>query len=468
MKKLFLPLIHTLLAMMLVGCGNQTTPVSIRESHKLSGGGEFNSDLTLPYAAQQRFLDNRIGLSIHWGPSSIGGKEIGWSRHLEIDKETYDNFYKDFNPTKFDAEKWCELFKRWGIRYVAPTSKHHDGFALWFSKFSPYDMEATPFKRDIIKELQQACKRNGISFGAYYSILDWHHPDWTPNERGGAGTIIAAQDDSPNLDRYFKYMESQVLELINDYDVEFVQFDGEWDSTYTHKVGSEFYRKFREANPNLIMSSRIDVGRCPDGVTNHKLEVDGAKYAGDYLERERLTNHGNNVSEWFDDAWQAWVTIDRTQWAHNPTPDLMSADQMIEDMVGVIGNNGNYMINVAPTPEGWFSESQIALMDTLGMWISEHSNAIYSTRGGPYYPFAEGVSTRRGDRAWLFITDRECSNVSLPMLKQDIKRAKMMNSSEKVTFEEVDGEVHFSLPDSKSQIRVVELKFSDAVEMQEI
>ena len=468
MKRLILPLIYMFLVILFVGCGNQTPPVTTPQSQKLSGGGDLNKDLPLPYAAQQRFLDHRIGLSIHWGPSSIGGKEIGWSRHLEIDKEIYDNFYKEFNPTKFDAEKWCELFKRWGIRYVAPTSKHHDGFALWFSKFSSYDMEATPFKRDIMKELQQACKRNDISFGAYYSILDWYHPDWTPNERGGAGTVIAAQVDSPNLDRYFKYMENQVLELINDYDVEFIQFDGEWDSTYTHEIGSGLYRKFREANPNLIMSSRIDVGRCHNGETSHKLDVDGAKYAGDYLERERLTNHGNNISEWFGDAWQAWVTIDRTQWAHNPTPDLMSADQMIEDMVSVIGNNGNYMINVAPTPEGWFSESQIALMDELGTWISEHNDAIYSTRGGPYYPFKEGVSTRRGDKAWLFVTDRDCSDISLPTLNQDVVCAKMMNSSQKIEFNEVDGKINFALPESKSEIRVVELTFDAAVEMQEI
>ena len=478
MKQTIQLLIFILLATQFIGCkntGTATTPVSIRESHKLSGGGDLNTDLEFPYDAQQKFLDNKIGLSIHWGPSSLGGKEIGWSRHFEIEKEVYDNFYKDFNPTRFDAQKWCELFKRWGIRYLAPTSKHHDGFALWFTKYSPYDMEATPYKVDIMKELQKACKVNDISFGAYYSILDWHHPDWTPNERGGAGTIIAAQSDSPNLDRYYKYMEDQVMELIEDYDVEFLQFDGEWDSTYTHEIGSDFYRKFRNANPNVLISSRLDIGRRPDGITHHNLDMDGKKFAGDYLERERLTNHGNNVTEWFDDAWQAWVTIDRTQWAYNPTPDLMSAEEMIEDMIGVIGNNGNYMINVAPTPEGWFVDEQIELMDELGAWILDHSEAIYGTRGGPYYPYEEGVSTRKGNKAWLFITDRECTELSLPILKQALKQAKLYNTSTPVEFQvqepsdckNQDQMIHFILPPAKNhEIRLIELTFDAPVEME--
>lgn len=433
---------------------------------KLSGGGDLNPDISAPYEAQQRFQDLKIGISLHWGPSSLGGKEIGWSRSGVIPKDVYDQFYKDFAPTEFDAEQWCELFKRWGVRYISPTAKHHDGFALWFSKFSPYDMEEAKYKVDIMRELQKACKRNDIVLGAYYSSLDWFHPDWAPYNYGGPGELFEKQDDSPNLERYFKYMENQVSELIRDYGVEVMQFDGEWDSTYTHEVGSMLYRKFKEVNPDVLLSSRIDIGRRSEGANNH-LYMDGQKYAGDFMDRERLVNHGNNVTEWFDDAWQAWVTIDKSQWGYNSTPKLMDAQGMIEDMIGVIGNNGNYMINVAPTPTGAFESNQIALMDTLGSWILDHQEAIYGTRGGPYYPFEEGVATRKGKKAWLFIVDRDAKSLSLPELSQPIKKARLYNSKTAVGYSVKDGIVTFDLPKANGEIRVIELSFAKDVEMGE-
>lgn len=345
---------------------------------QLSGGGDLNPDLKAPEHSQKKWQDMRVGLSVHWGPSSLGGKEIGWSRGTQIPKEEYDNFYKSFNPSKFDADEWCELAKRWGIRYISPTSKHHDGFSIWFSDYSEYDMENAAYPIDIMDELKKACGRHGIMLGAYYSNIDWYHPDWAPYSHGGPGTMFPTQDDSPNLPRYFKYMEDQVCELIRKYDLDFIQFDGEWDSTYTHEVGSALYRKFHEVKPDILLNSRIDVGRRMVSGDNH-IDIDGTKYAGDFQDRERLVNRGNNVTKWADHPWQAWVTIDKTQWSYTPDPKLMSARELIIDMVEVVGNNGNYMINLGPRPDGSFAPEQIALMDTLGMWLADHGDAIYGT-----------------------------------------------------------------------------------------
>lgn len=209
---------------------------------QLSGGGDLNPDLKAPAEAQERWMDLRIGLSVHWGPSSHGGEEISWSRNSKIKKEVYDNYYKEFAPDKFDAKEWAQLMKRWGVRYMAPTAKHHDGFCLWYSYYTDYDMENAKLKVDIMKELAKACKKEDIMFGAYYSNLDWYHPDWYPYQYGGPGPLFEQYDDTPNLERYFKFFENQVVELIDNYDVDFVQFDGEWDSTYTHQVGSCFLR----------------------------------------------------------------------------------------------------------------------------------------------------------------------------------------------------------------------------------
>ncbi len=315
----------------------------------LSGGGDRNPDLKTSAAALKKWQDLRVGMCVHWGPSSLGGREIGWSRGTTIPASAYDSLYLRFDPVRFDADRWCRLMKRWGMRYLSPTAKHHDGFAIWFSDVSDYDMENTPGRRDIMGELKKACDRHGIVLGAYYSNLDWYHPDWKPYNHGGPGLLFPKRDDSPNPARYFEYMAAQVGELIDRYDLAFVQFDGEWDATYTHEIGSEMYRRFHTRKPEILLSTRIDIGRRMAGADNH-IEMDGQTYAGDFQDRERLVNRGNKVTVWGDHPWQAWVTIDRSQWSYNPQPKLMTADELVRDLVGVVGCNGNYMINLGPRP----------------------------------------------------------------------------------------------------------------------
>lgn len=432
----------------------------------LSGGGDLNPDLKAPAKAQKKWQDLRVGLSVHWGPSSLGGKEIGWSRNKQIPVEEYDNFYKRFNPDKFDADEWCRLMKRWGIRYISPTAKHHDGFALWFSDYSDYDMEKAGRKIDIMNELKQACSKNGIVLGTYYSNIDWYHPDWAPNNHGGPGVIFKRQPDSPNLKRYFQYMENQVVELIRKYDLAFIQFDGEWDNTYTHEIGSYMYRRFHEVKPDILLNSRIDIGRRAAGPQNH-LEMDGTKYAGDFQDRERLVNYGNNITKWCDHPWQAWVTIDKKQWSYNPTPKLMNANELILDMINVVGNNGNYMINLGPRPDGSFDEAQIALMDTLGMWLKDHAEMIYGTRGGPYYPFKGGVSTRKGNKAWIFITDHSLTTLELPELAQKIRKVTDFTSKRKMMMKQVEQNVRIDLSEARANgpVRIIQLQFDKEVQM---
>ncbi|MDC1105507.1 alpha-L-fucosidase [Prolixibacteraceae bacterium] len=442
---------------------------SLSTHAQLSGGGDLNPDLKAPQKAQEKWMDLRVGLSVHWGPSSLGGKEISWSRDRKIPKETYDNYYKSFAPTKFNAEEWAKLMTRWGIKYMAPTAKHHDGFCLWYSDHTPYDMENAKYKVDIMKELSKACKRHHIMLGTYYSNLDWYHPDWAPYNFGGPGPLIKKQDDSPNLERYFKFFENQCLELINKYDVDFIQFDGEWDTTYTHEVGSRLYRVFHKAKPEILLNSRIDIGRRSVGKGNH-LYMDGLKYAGDFQDRERLVNHGNNVTAWLDHPWQAWVTIDKKQWSYNKTPQLMESDELIRDMVGVVGNNGNYMINLGPRPDGSFEKEQIALMDSLGNWLHTYGKAVYGTRGGPFYPYKGGVSTRKGRDAWLLVTDPTITQLHLPALDQKLLSAKVYGTKQKVTWTKENDQWVFDLSNIEDMgpVRVVALHFKNKVQLSAI
>ncbi|HKJ78357.1 MAG TPA: alpha-L-fucosidase, partial [Prolixibacteraceae bacterium] len=133
----------------------------------------------------KEFMDMKFGMFVHWGPVSLKGTEIGWSRGREVPVEEYDNLYKQFNPVEFDADEWIRTAKAAGIKYFIITSRHHDGFSLWPTEYSDYDIAATPYKKDVLMEMKKACERHGILFGTYYSINDWRHPYYPKGSPGG-------------------------------------------------------------------------------------------------------------------------------------------------------------------------------------------------------------------------------------------------------------------------------------------
>ena len=154
----------------------------------------------------------RFGMFIHWGPVSLTGQEIGWSRGKQTSIEEYDQLYKRFDPVQFDADEWVRVAKAAGMKYIVLTTKHHDGFCLWDTRQTDYNIMNSPFGRDVVKELAAACKKQGIEFGAYYSVCDWHHPDFPRTSPGGK---VARKEY--NLDRYTEYLKAQVAELLTNY-----------------------------------------------------------------------------------------------------------------------------------------------------------------------------------------------------------------------------------------------------------
>jgi alpha-L-fucosidase len=442
---------------------------------RAQGGGDLNPDLRAHPAAVARFQDLRVGLSVRWGPSSQSGQEISWSRgrHRQVQKQLvpvaeYDQLYKTFNPVKFDANEWARLAKRWGMRYILPTAKHHDGFALWFSRWSQYDMENTPFRRDIMAELGQACRQHDLVFGTYYSNLDWYHPDWSPYEPE-PGPLFPRHSDSPNLQRYLDYMLRQLTELIGERGVQIVQFDGEWPKTWTHEVGSKMYRDLRALSSDVILSSRIDRGRVDNkGQSGWNRKI----YAGDYEERERLVewlaeDAKREDSSWSEDPWQAWVTVDRRQWSWNPEPDLLKPSELIVDLVRTVGANGNLAINIAPQPDGSFHPDQVALLDEVGKWLAAHAGSIYGTRGGPFYPAEWGVSTRKGKLAFLHILKWDGESLKIPPVKTKIVSASLFGTKTAVKVKQTSAGVELQVPPNRRAAidTIVTLEFNSQPEM---
>ena len=437
------------------------------------GGGNLNPGLSADPEAIERFQDLRVGLSIHWGPSCQIGYEISWSRGLHprheklkyIDPKEYDVLYKTFNPVNFDADEWAGLAKRWGMRYLIPTGKHHAGFALWHSEVSDYDMTATPYQQDVMKKLGDACRKEGIVFGSYYSNLDWYHPDWEPYEPE-PGPMFPKLPDSPNIRRYLEYMITQCTELVRDYGIEILQLDGEWPDTWTHEIGGEAYRRLREVSPTLLISSRVDKERI-DNRGAHDRGWNRKVYAGDYQERERMVDWvaipGEEVTYWADYPWQAWVTIDRKQWAWNPEPNLMTANEIILDMIRTVTNNGNYLINLGPRPDGTFHPDQIAILDKVGAWLSENGEAIYGTRGGPYRPSSWGASTHKGKKVYLHVLKWTDDKLRLPLLEQKVLTARVKDQA--LALRQTESAVEISVPENlrTAPVTMVALEFDATV-----
>ncbi len=204
-----------------------------------------------------KWREMRFGMFIPWGPVSLAGTEIGWSRGREIPEAEYDQLYKRFNPSRFDAEEWVRTARDAGMRYLVITSKHHDGFALWDSKVSDYDIMASPFGRDVLRELSTACRKYGIQFSTYYSICDWRHPDYPLGSPGGK-----TRKPDPNMHRYIGFMKAQLREIVEGYGpLGVLWFDGEWEDPWTHEMGLDLYGYVRSLQPDILINNRVDKGR---------------------------------------------------------------------------------------------------------------------------------------------------------------------------------------------------------------
>ena len=332
--------------------------------------------------------DAKFGMFIHWGAYSIIGGERGeqiagggaeWAMDkLDYTIEEYEKFPNMFNPELFDADAWVTMAKNAGMKYIVITSKHHDGFALWDSKVSDYDiMDSSPFKRDIIKELAEACKKQGIIFCFYHSIVDWHHPqaqgNLFPNYNAGQKdqTVV-----NPEFPKYFKnYLKPQVEELLTGYgDVGVVWFDGDWIADYTTEMGKEFYDFIRDIQPNTIVNNRVDKGRM--GMEGMDME---GNFAGDFGTPEQEI-----PATGIDSDWEACMTMNGS-WGYKPSDHKWkSSGDLIQKLVDIVSKGGNFLLNIGPDGFGRFPAESIRRLNDMGAWTKANGEAIYGATASPY------------------------------------------------------------------------------------
>ncbi len=339
--------------------------------------------------AVREWQEKRFGMFIHWGPVSIKGTEIGWSRGREVPSEEYDQLYRRFNPVKFDAEEWVKVARDAGMKYLVLTSKHHDGFCLWPSKYTDYHIGNTPFKRDVMKELSAACKKYGVEFSTYHSICDWYHPDYPMGSPGGK-----SEKPNPNMPRYYEYLKNQTKEIIDNYGpLGIMWFDGEWEKPWTREYGNEIYDYLKDIQPNLVINNRVSKGRHGMAGTTKQSELN----AGDYDTPEQQIGGFNR-----ERPWETCMTICR-QWAWKPKDKMKSAKECIQTLLHTVGGDGNLLFNVGPMPDGRIEPRQVERLIQMGAWLKKYGDGVYGTRGGPFKPGKWGASTCKASKIYLYV-----------------------------------------------------------------
>ena len=385
----------------------------------------------------------RYGMFIHWGPVSIKGTEIGWSRGREVPVDEYDLLYKSFNPTKFSAKEWVKIAKDAGMKYMVLTAKHHDGFCLWDTEVTDYNIMNTPFGLDVVKELSEECKKEGIVFCTYYSILDWYHPDYNAfGTHGGPGWELPA-DLQPDMNRYNRFLKTQMDELINNYGpLGIMWYDGEWEDPWTHEMGKDLYKYVRALQDNIIINNRVDKGRKGmEGIT-----LTDKKYEGDYDTPEQEIGKYQT-----DRPWESCITITK-QWAWKPDDELKSFEECIRTLVQTVGGDGNLLLNVGPMPNGKIEARQEQRLKEIGEWLTEYGESIYGTRGGPFEPGKWGVSTRKKNLIYLHVLNPKGGKLKLPPLDQKVKKASIFHGNELLFKQDPDGLTMNNIKFNKAQV----------------
>lgn len=370
----------------------------------------------------------RFGMFIHWGIYSVpagtykGERVPGLGEWImekgKIPVKEYEQFAKQFNSVKFNADEWVRIAKEAGMKYIVITSKHHDGFCLWDSKLTDYDIiDSTPFKRDILRELSQACKREGVKLCFYHSIMDWHHPDaqapFEPNYN-------ETKKSNPNFDRYVEYyLKGQLKELVENYGpLGVLWFDGEWVKDWTREMGWNMYDYVRGLQPNIIVNNRVGGGR-----RGMRGLSESDEFAGDFgTPEQRIPPNGLPGVD-----WETCMTINDTWGYKSYDEKWKSTEDLLRKLADIASKGGNFLLNVGPTAEGLIPQASVERLEAMGKWMAVNGESIYGTTASPIGAVPWGRCTARPGKLYLHVFDWPADGqLRVPGVKGEVKKAYLM------------------------------------------
>ena len=403
------------------------------------------------------FQDAKFGMFIHFGPKEGGGDAATRG-------ERYEAAVRAFNPVDFDASKWLAIAKEGGAKYIVFTTKHHDGFCKWDSALTDWDiMEQTDFKRDIVAELADASKEAGLKLGFYYSIADWHHPEFDPFYSNRNGFHYFPNPDA-HISKYIKYMYGQVEELCQKYNPSLFWFDG----------SSGFRAKERKRV--LGQKDMVDLLHSYGALSNSRLGDDDSLRFVDYLSMGDNQSPFGNIGVPFESAG----TMNES-WHYNANDkDYKSVKELLRRLVTIVGNGGNYLLNVGPDERGVIPEPSVTRLKAIGTWLETNGEAIYGTSASPHpHGFTWGSMTQRkvGNKSLLYLNivdwpedgqfeiyglDNQILKASLLDGGKELEHSSSFDPASTLTKHLI--RIPKEAPDSKVSVIVLELEGSPSME----
>ena len=401
--------------------------------------------------ARQWFQDAKFGMFIHWGVYSVLGNGEWIMQQRPISLHDYEKVPAFFNPTKFDPAAWVALAKSAGMKYITITSKHHDGFAMFGTRQSDWNVvDRTPYGKDVIGMLAAECHRQGIKLFVYYSQLDWHSTDYYPRGRTGREN---GRPEAGDWNKYLDYMDAQLTELLTNYgEIGGVWFDGMWDKPDADWKLGRTYALIHRLQPAALIGSNHHRTPFP-GEDFQMFEKDlPGSHTQSFNAGQSVSNLPLETAETMNNAWGFNLTDDH----YKSVPDL------IRYLVRAAGSDANFLLNVGPMPNGAIQPEFVTRLQEIGQWTQKYGDSIYGTRGGPVDPGSWGVTTHKADKIFVHILDWDSPELALPIPAARVNSAKLLRDGSKVSFSPTRSGILLEVPAAQENEidRVVELDLS--------
>ena len=370
--------------------------------------------------ARKEFSDMKFGIFLHWGIYSMFAQGEWYMHNANIDWREYEKAASAFYPANFDAEAWVKAIKDSGAKYITFTTRHHDSFSMWDTKHSDFNIvDATPYKKDVLKMLADECQKQGVTLNLYYSHLDWRREDY-PQGRTGHGTHRdASKADWPS---YYKFMNDQLTELLTNYGkVGAIWFDGFWDHDedavpFDWQLGPQ-YELIHRLQPSCLVGNNHHVEVHPgEDIQIFERDVPGQNTAG--LSGQAISRLPLETCQTMNGMW-GYKIIDQ---------NYKSTEELIRLLVRTSGKGANLLLNIGPQPNGELPATALDRLKEMGEWLRANGESIYGTTAGDLEEQPWGVTTRNGNALYLHILDLDSNTLELP-LSCKVKSATVLNGN---------------------------------------
>lgn len=395
--------------------------------------------------ARERFQDHKLGIFLHWGLYSMLATGEWTMTNKNLNYKEYAKLAGGFYPAKFNAHDWVKAIKEAGAGYICFTTRHHEGFSMWDTKLSDYSItRATPFKRDVLKELAQACEQEGIDLHCYYSLIDWYREDF-PWGRTGRGT--GRPNEKGDWQSYLSFMEGQLQELLTQYGkVGAIWFDGWWDHP------ADFNWEF----PRLYSLIHKLQPACLVGNNHHTTPFEGEDiqiFERDLPGENKAGLSGQGISHLPLETCQTMNGM----WGYKMEDlNYKSTKELIHYLVRTAGKDANLLLNIGPQPDGELPVQALERLKQLGEWMKQYGPTIKGTRGGVVAPHPWGVTTQRGKTLFVHVLDCPDAALFLPLPNHvKVKQARLYKNNQKVSYKAVPGGVLLVLPSERDEIDTI-------------